>query len=99
MKKQDSNISYHDLTTINADNEIINTSYQFTLITPFGNTYNNNIGEFCTSQHVTATSIMFKYSVIKSLLPFSNAIYQDHWTILISSILDHKKILYINKKL
>lgn len=99
MKEYDYNISYHDLVTINSNNEITNTSRQFKLITPFGNTFNNSIDEFCTSQHVTATSIIFKYSLIKRLLPFSNAIYQDHWTMIIFSLINNKKIWYLNKKL
>lgn len=99
MKKNNYNISYHDLVIINSDNEMISPSFQFKLITPTSNTYNNSFHEFCISQHVTSTSMMFKFELIENLFPFSNAIYQDYWTILVFSIINSKKIWYINKKL
>gem|GEM_PF-3771148 len=92
-------ISYHDLVTIDNLNNIINKSYQLKLISPFCNTFSNNLFEFAMSQHVTSTTMMFKADKIDDLLPFSNAIYQDHWTILVFSILYPNKIKYLNEKM
>lgn len=79
-------MTYHDLILIDESNSIINFSYINKLHSPFNNIYDDSFYEFCLSNHVPSTTIMFRSLAIDLLIPFpSNFPFQDWWTSLIIS--------------
>jgi len=87
-KKAD--LCYHDLIVINENDGVIWDSYNKILRTPFNNIYDNSFLKFCLYNHITSTTMLFKYDYVKTILPMCNWLYQDWYTCLIISWLNWK---------
>lgn len=98
LKKNNCDLCYHDLIEIDEFNNIRNLSHENRIHSPLNNIYDQSFWEFCTWNHITSTSLMFKAELIKYIYPFPNILCQDIWTVIVVSFLN-KKIEYINKKL
>ena len=86
-KHKECDLSYHDLVLINENNAIKNTSFLSMINKNFLiNVKNDDFYEFCISNHIPATTIMFNANKIDLLLPFPNKFpFQDRWTALVFS--------------
>jgi len=91
-------LCYHDLTLMDQDGIVTNTSYIQTLHRLDNNIYSNVFAEFCTWQHIPSISIIFRALYISELIPLPKDLPQDNWTALVFSYLK-KNIGYIDMPL
>ena len=98
VEETNCDLSYHDLIEIDEFNQIKNLSHENRIHTLLNNIYDQSFFEFCTWQHVTSTSIMFKSELLYDIYPFPITFVQDAWTMLVVSYLN-KKRLFLDKRL
>ena len=82
-------LSYHDLILIDQNNWILEMSYFRKIKSIFCNIGNDSFSEYCLSNHMPSTTIMFKAEYIDLLLPFPVKFpFQDWRTALVFSAYD-----------